>query len=239
MCGWRFCCTFAGVMRKMMMLYAMCAMCLCAAFAQKPTGKVVRTESMKLTEEELEARIAKHLEEAGKNAPEYVSEKMLPDWETEPLGSVEELLQYADKEEEDGMDVYYPTGSEYDENQNAIHFYFKAKNGIAKSACLAMYYYADASLDIESVDFVINDETHNFKPSEITSGSEEKMYWEWFDEEIKPEHERLIFLFAHAYWGTMRIRGRQCSLIRKLSEEQLSELRNSAQLYYRMRQMQN
>ena len=207
-----------------------------SALAKREKVKPVpQHQNFVLSDDELNARIERHLREARDKAPEYISEKMLPDWAMEPLENVSVLMKYVDVEDENGINVYYPKGVYFDEKENSVHFYFEANGRVPINPCLAFFYYADDSLDIQSVDFIINDEKFSYEPQEVIKGSEGKMIWEWFDDKLDSDCDWLITLFAHANNASMRIHGASCNHIRDLNAEQIKELRHLAQLYLQLK----
>ena len=152
---------------------------------------------------------------------------------------IKELLPFFDvkKDEFDpnGKTWYKPKSAPKYTNLNGIYLYFAALEGKVMPLRFRVQYYSDDWLFFNKIQFSIDDKAYEYIPShtETDSGNGGKK-WEWFDEALTGSDKDLIYALVGAKAAKMKFIGRQYYDIKKITNNQVIDMKKTIELYRAM-----
>lgn len=152
---------------------------------------------------------------------------------------IKELIKYFDvKKDEfsnDNVIWYKPKSAPKYVNQNGIYCYFQTQNDIPNNFRFRVQYMAEDWLFFESVQFSIDGNAYKYIPLNTKTDHGNGLIWEWFDEQISSSSDRgLIEALAYSKNVKVKFNGRQYQKIKKLTKNQIIDIKNTLELYRAM-----
>lgn len=150
--------------------------------------------------------------------------------------AVKELSRYfninKDEFDKNGKAWYIPKSAPKYTNANGIFCYFEVVNGKADNFRFKIQYHADDWLFIQRVQFSIDGNAYEYIPLNMeTDSGNGGFIWEWFDENVRSSDIPLIEALANAKDAKMKLQGRQYFDIKKISKDQILNIKRSLALY--------
>lgn len=135
----------------------------------------------------------------------------------------------------DNVIWYEPKSAPKYVNQNGIYCYFQTQNDIPNNFRFRVQYMAEDWLFFESVQFSIDGNAYKYIPLNTKTDHGNGLIWEWFDEQISSSSDRgLIEALAYSKNVKVKFNGRQYQKIKKLTKNQIIDIKNTLELYRAM-----
>ena len=152
---------------------------------------------------------------------------------------IKELQKYFRKKHDefskDNKTWYEPKSAPSYTNQNGMYCYFQVENGMPSNLRLRMQYYSDDWLFINKIQFSIDGKAYEYIPSKMeTDSGDGGNIWEWFDENLTASDRELIYALANAKTAKMKLLGRQYFDIKKITNDQILNIKRSLEYYNAM-----
>ncbi len=126
---------------------------------------------------------------------------------------------------------YEPKSAPKYVNRNGIYCYFQTENGRARNLRFKVQYYADDWLFFDRIQFSIDDKAYEYIPSKVDTDHGNGKIWEWCDEQLTIGDKEFIYALSQARSAKMKLIGRQYYDIKKVSLDQILNIKRTLELY--------
>lgn len=152
---------------------------------------------------------------------------------------VKELEKYfrvkSDEFSNENKKWYEPKNAPQYTNRNGIYCYFMTENGIPSNLRFRVQYYADEWLFFKKIQFSIDGKAFDYTPDRTETDSGNGGYiWEWFDQSLTATDKELVYALANAKSAKMKFIGRQYYNVKTISQDQISSIKRTIELYNAM-----
>src|ERR1035437_713166 len=176
-------------------------------------------------------------ESVDKNKKEKIeSFKQTASVDSTKIKSLEKFFKIkSDEFSNDNKKWYKPKSSPNYTNANGIYCYFQTENGMPSNLRFRLQYYSDDWLFFKQVQFSIDGKAFEYIPLNTETDSGNGGYiWEWFDESVSESDKELINALANAKSAKMKLIGRQYYDTKNITQEQISSIKRTLELYQAM-----
>ena len=140
----------------------------------------------------------------------------------------EQLLKSFTAKHTIGKTKYVPRSAPSMVEQNAIYLFFEVPTASRPGDMnIRVQYYADDSLDIQTVEFTINGSKYTLTPEHLNTRRQGKYVSEWFEMPLIGSDASLVEAMGYANYVRVKFIGKQCNHIKDLTRNQVADLRKA------------